>query len=73
MTENQNNNNKKTPFKQNPFLTFALLVIGVMIVFKLFSPTGDILSDRLSGNVVSKEVSRSRFCKYRADYHTRSL
>ena len=57
MTENQNNNNKKTPFKQNPFLTFALLVIGVMIVFKLFSPTGDILSDRLSGNVVSKEVS----------------
>ena len=57
MTENQNNNNKKTPFKQNPFLTFAILVIGVMILFKLFSPTGDILSDRLSGNVVSKEVS----------------
>ncbi|WP_394985091.1 ATP-dependent metallopeptidase FtsH/Yme1/Tma family protein, partial [uncultured Helicobacter sp.] len=57
MTENQNNNNKKTPFKQNPFLTFAVLVIGVMILFKLFSPTGDILSDRLSGNVVSREVS----------------
>lgn len=57
MTENQSNNNKKTPFKQNPFLTFAILVIGVMILFKLFSPTGDILSDRLSGNVVSKEVS----------------
>ncbi|WP_066386724.1 ATP-dependent zinc metalloprotease FtsH [Helicobacter himalayensis] len=55
MQENQNNNKK--PFKQNPFLTFALLVIGLMIVFKFFSPSGDLLSERLGGSVINREVS----------------
>lgn len=53
----QENPNNKKPFRQNPFLTFALFVIGLMILFKFFAPTGDILGERFNGGVVSKEVS----------------
>ncbi len=53
--DNQPNNKK--PYKQNPFLTFALFIIGLMLLFKFFSPSSDMLGERLSGSVINKEVS----------------
>ena len=51
------NNDKKPPFKQNPFLTFAIFVILALLLFKLFSPNGESLTDKLIGGSVTKEIS----------------
>ncbi len=51
------NNDKKPPFKQNPFLTFAIFAILALLLFKLFSPNGESLTDKLIGGSVTKEIS----------------
>ncbi len=54
----ENPNDKKPPFKQNPFLTFAIFVILALLLFKLFSPSGgDSLTDRFLGGSVTKEIT----------------
>ncbi len=53
----ENPNEKKPPFKQNPFLTFAIFVILTLLLFKLFSPNGDSFTERLMGGNITKEIS----------------
>lgn len=53
----ENPNDKKSPFKRNPFLTFAIFVIVALIMFKLFSSGGDSLTDRLMGGSITKEIT----------------
>lgn len=53
----ENPNDKKSPFKQNPFLTLIVFVILTLIAFKLFSSSGDSLSNRLMGGSITKEIT----------------
>lgn len=53
----ENPNDKKSPFKQNPFLTLIVFVILSLIAFKLFSSNGDSLSNRLMGGNITKEIT----------------
>lgn len=54
----ENPNEKKPPFKQNPFLVFAIFVILALLLFKVFSPSGgDSLTDKFLGGSITKEIS----------------
>ena len=50
-------NDKKPPFKKNPFLTFAIFTIGALLLFKLFSPNGESLGEKFMGGSVNKEIT----------------
>ena len=54
----ENQNDKKPPFKQNPFLVFAVFVILALLLFKMFSPNGgDSLTDKILGGSITKEIT----------------
>ncbi len=57
----ENPNDKKPPFKQNPFLTFAIFVIIALVMFKVFSPSGDSITDRFMGGSITKEIPYNEF------------